>query len=932
MSASGFHTKLFRLYEQYVAEPESKKDVYGYWIFIAAYILGALAVVIYVAAFIGEGFSDPGFQISRAVGVLGGLALTLGLFGLLLMLPVRKRAIQISFIGLILGLVGVVSFGAVYPAYWRGIGDGADYTVEVLTLYALGIGIIAGITALVPIVTGQRGMFVQDRLSTDEPDVLTGDALDGAQFAVFRDEEGDWAWHILHLEALGKQNETALTKPEAEEDIDRVKAKIGRAGLMELTTAAFRLFQTVDGTWEWTLVRDDGSVVAECGDGFGTRDMAEASVSFLKDKGPTADVIEIGDAAFNYYEERGKWHWQLLDEERTPMATGPNGYSSKPDAEAAAKKFTEIYDGARLLQTDHMAIELFERGHGWSWRFVGPNDQDVAESSRVLETRRDAEQAVEYLVSELEEAAITVASEPSLELYSRGPNWQWRLVDDSEHVVARNPDDVESYNDVQATAQQFAADAPSAEVYEVDGAIYEIYPFDGSWRWRLVTDDRTEVAVGPEQYPSIEAAREALDSMREDAAEAQLIEFEHAAFQVYEGESGEWSWRLIDEDGNVLADSGAEHESKGEAAQAMMTVKEQAPDAELLEVDKAAFELFVDENDNWGWRLIDSGGKLIAEAPELYKNRTEARNSMDQLIDQAASTVYELDEAAFQAFVDRGDWRWQFVVPAGDVVAVGEESYSTRNELTQSVEDVKEAADGAEQNELSDVTVQIHGNGVWKWRLLDLDRQEIATSEITYDNRGKVEAAVEELKSKAAEAPVFQIGKGIIRLTQDDGGVGWELIDENRSVIGTAGDPLPDKDGALDVIEDLRRLAPLAGRVDFDVASFELVSEPEGWSWRMIDANGQIIAQSVQTFDSTDGVRSILSDVRGIIPEASILEIDGVSFELHAGDDGWYWTLVDEHGQVMSKSTKTYQNRTDAREAMNNIKSYAPEGWVTFTG
>jgi len=41
--------------------------------------------------------------------------------------------------------------------------------------------------------------------------------------------------------------------------------------------------------------------------------------------------------------------------------------------------------------------------------------------------------------------------------------------------------------------------------------------------------------------------------------------------------------------------------------------------------------------------------------------------------------------------------------------------------------------------------------------------------------------------------------------------------------------------------------------------------------------------------------------------------------------------LIDEYGATMAESTQTYETRTAAREAMNDVKAQAPDGWITFT-
>ncbi|WP_121740960.1 DUF1508 domain-containing protein [Natronorubrum halophilum] len=962
-SATEIHQKLFRLYEHYVGEPDSSKDVYGYWLFIFGYVLGAAGVFTFVAGYAGSGGSADFYTLTRVSGVAAATGLAFCLFGIVLMLPVRRIGIYASIFGLLVALGGVVFFGWAYPYNWRELGT--DYSVQVITVYTLGVGIIAGVTALVPVLTGQKGMFVEEEGATDDPAILTGDAMESAQFAVFRDENGDWKWHVLHLEALAASNESAVTRPDATEGIERVQSQISSAGLMELTTSAFRLYEARDGTWQWTLARDDGSVVGSSTGEFGQRDEAENSVSFLKDRGPDADVIEIEGAAFTYAEKRDQWYWQLVDDDRTPLASSETGHRTQEEAENAAQTFAQRFDRARVLDIGHVGVELVEQLDGWTWRFVDDGDDVVASCSDTFETRRDAEEAAEALLPALESASVTVAGEPTYELYQSGEQWRWRLVDESEHVVARNPSDVTTRNAVEAGTKQFRENALEADIIEIEDAEYEVYPADDAtatgedddlpatvddpaakpdggtelayeadagpdWHWRLVTDDREIVAGSTEPHPDAETASDAIRRVREQASEAELIEFEHAAFQVYEADSGEWRWRLIDEDGNVLADSGQEHTSRGEAAEAMMTLKEQAPDAELLEIETAAFELFVNEDDEWGWRLIDEAGKLVAEDPATHPTRGAARQAMDRLLEHLDSNIRTMDRAVFQTYA-AADWHWRFVLPSGEIVAEDDEAYPTRDELVDSLDDVRESAASARGHTIGDVAVQLYDSGGWHWRLLDRDREELADSTVSYGNRDEAMDGAKTLQTHVADAPIFAIEDAVIRLSDSDGWT-WELIDRDRDVSASAVGSVSSKAAVMDEIEDIRQLAPMAGRVDFDVASFELVANDEDrWRWRLIDEDGRTIASGTETHPSSEAAREALENVRSLIEEASILEIDSISFELHTADDGWVWRLVDEYGSTMAESTQTYENRTEAREAMNDVKAHAPDGWITFT-
>ena len=957
-SSSGIHQNLYRLYEHYVGEPDESTDVYGYWLFIAGYILAVVGVIAFVVGYTGGAGEET---LIRITGIVGGLGLALCLFGLVLMLPVRRIGVYASVVGLLIALAGVALFGWAYPDQWRDFGD-AD--VMVITVYTAGVGLIALIAALVPIFTGRKGMFVKEEGATDDPAILTGDAMKGAQFAVFRDENGDWKWHVLHMEALAQSNESALTRPDAEEAIDRVQSSISSAGLMELTTSAFRLFEDRDGNWQWTLARDDGSVVGTCTGEFNRRDEAENSVSFLKDRGPDADVIEIEGAAFTYHEDQNQWYWQLVDDNRTPLASSDAGHQTQENAEEAAQAFAEQFGRARELDIDHIGVELLERSNGWTWRFVDDSDDVVATCSETFETRRNAESDVEALLPELESASVTVAGEPTYELYATEGQWNWRLVDESEHLVAQNSEPSTYREDVETQADQFSDHVIDADVVEIGDAEYEVYPSDereapgasadsavaldepepktdggtatadpGSgddWHWRLVTDDREVVAASTEPHPDSESATDAIHRVREQANEADLIEFEQSAFQVYEADTGEWRWRLIDEDGNVLADSGEEHASRNEASKAMMTLKEQAPDAELLEIETAAFELFVNEDDEWGWRLIDEGGKLVAEDPNTHPTRDDAREAMERLLDHLDSNIRTMDEAIFQAYA-AGEWNWQFVLPSGEIVAKNVEEHPTRDELVDSVDDIRESAASAQQHTIGDVAVQLYDTGEWHWRLLDRDREEIADSNVSYAERDAAVSGAETLKAHATDAPIFTIEDAAIWFENGDDWT-WQLIDPEREVLGSAVEPASTKDAMESDIEEVRQLAPMAGRVDFDVASFELIAdEDDRWRWRLIDEDGSTIAAGTETHDSSESAREALEDVRDLIEKASILEIDSVSFELHTAEDGWVWQLVDEYGSTMAESTQTYESRTEAREAMNDVKSQAPDGWITFT-
>jgi uncharacterized protein YegP (UPF0339 family) len=56
-----------------------------------------------------------------------------------------------------------------------------------------------------------------------------------------------------------------------------------------------------------------------------------------------------------------------------------------------------------------------------------------------------------------------------------------------------------------------------------------------------------------------------------------------ATFHVYEDKSGQFRWRLVHDNGNIIADSGEGYASKQKAKQGLQSVKDNAPDADVVE-------------------------------------------------------------------------------------------------------------------------------------------------------------------------------------------------------------------------------------------------------------------------------------------------------------------------------------------------------------
>lgn len=58
-----------------------------------------------------------------------------------------------------------------------------------------------------------------------------------------------------------------------------------------------------------------------------------------------------------------------------------------------------------------------------------------------------------------------------------------------------------------------------------------------------------------------------------------------ATFEIYTDNAGEWRWRLVHRNGNIIADSGEGYASRQKCEQGLKSVKQNAPDAPIERID-----------------------------------------------------------------------------------------------------------------------------------------------------------------------------------------------------------------------------------------------------------------------------------------------------------------------------------------------------------
>lgn len=115
-----------------------------------------------------------------------------------------------------------------------------------------------------------------------------------------------------------------------------------------------------------------------------------------------------------------------------------------------------------------------------------------------------------------------------------------------------------------------------------------------------------------------------------------------ATFELYEDEAGKYRWRLRHANGNIIADSGQGYASKSNATDAIERIREYGPEADVLDVGNAAFEIYEDAAAEWRWRLRHRNGNIIADSGEGYASRSNAVEAVTSVKGNAPNADEEI--------------------------------------------------------------------------------------------------------------------------------------------------------------------------------------------------------------------------------------------------------------------------------------------------
>ncbi|WP_254272899.1 HVO_2922 family protein [Haloarcula marina] len=379
----------------------------------------------------------------------------------------------------------------------------------------------------------------------------------------------------------------------------------------------------------------------------------------------------------------------------------------------------EEYD--RVHEEAAVAAEATERANEETERTAAERDS-VTDELLASESAREAfSTALDATEAELSVAQATIAaamdSKATFEMYAdKAGKYRWRLRHRNGNVIA---DSAQGYSSRQkamqglrsvqtnaaggavvffedATEDDTAEDVPEVPAPESQATFELFEDKGGEFRWRLRHDNGNIIADSGEGYVSKSNVRRALKSVRAYVPGAAYLKVDPVAFEVYADRAGQYRWRLLHKNGEILGDGGEGYPTRAAARKAAEQVQFVAPNAEVGE----AFEVYEDNAGEFRWRLLD-GDDIIADSGEGYTERNKAVRAVERVQSYAAEAdLLAIGSAAFEIYEDRGEeWRWRLRHRNGEIIADSGEGYPKRSGAVAAIERVKRHAPGADHAE-----------------------------------------------------------------------------------------------------------------------------------------------------------------------------------------------------------------------------------------
>lgn len=102
--------------------------------------------------------------------------------------------------------------------------------------------------------------------------------------------------------------------------------------------ATFELYEDAAESYRWRLVASNGEIIADSGEGYASKAKAREAIARVRDVAPDAAIPSFDDGHFEVFEDAaGEYRWRLVASNGRIIADSGEGYGSKGAARDAAE-------------------------------------------------------------------------------------------------------------------------------------------------------------------------------------------------------------------------------------------------------------------------------------------------------------------------------------------------------------------------------------------------------------------------------------------------------------------------------------------------------------------------------------------------------------------------------------------------------------------
>lgn len=490
-----------RVYSDRIGEPKTGDEVVGYWLFLVGVLLGVIGIGLAVV-------SQPASGVREVAIIAGALGLTSIMIGSVIRFPLGQTATYLSYLGGVVCVLAIAWFAIAFPSGW----SPSSGNPWIITLYGAGTAVIAAGGVFVPLVTPSRVEEAEEaemeartessaqknenrRLEEDLNDLeeentrleeelkearmeLGSLKNSKARFELYRDKSDKYRWRLRHRngQIIASSGENFERRNGAQNGIQSVRRNSFGATLLEKEAAEveettsepvepesradFEIYRDKKDQWRWRLQHDNGNIIADGGQGYGSKSNVRRAVRSVRARVGPATYLKLDPTGFEIYPDaEGDWRWRLTHENGNILADSGEGYASRS---GARKAVDSIMDNA-----ENMDFEVYEDNAGeFRWRLKSGSNI-VADSGEGYESRSGANDAVERVRNYAPESDVLDVGDAAFEIYEdKAGEFRWRLRHRNGNILADGGQGYSDYSGARDGIESVKINAGGADIEE----------------------------------------------------------------------------------------------------------------------------------------------------------------------------------------------------------------------------------------------------------------------------------------------------------------------------------------------------------------------------------------------------------------------------------------------------------------------------------